>query len=243
SGALFIDNSRAFRMDPDVPLVVPQINGADALKNNGIISNPNCSTIITCMAVYPISRISPIKRMIASTYQAVSGAGMHGINELRDEVSALSQDRNFTPSVFQKQIAYNCIPAIGSDTGNGYTSEEMKMQNEGRKIMHLPDLRVTCTCVRVPVFRSHAISVSLQCERPVSVEEAEKAIAAFPGSALGKDGFPTPLETSGADTVLVGRIREDLVFDGGLALWCCGDQIRKGAATNAVEILEYIVER
>ena len=241
-GAVFVDNSKAFRMDPNVPLVVPEINGEDARHNNGIISNPNCSTIITCMAVYPIAKLSPIKKMIASTYQAVSGAGMHGITELEEEIKALSEGGEVNPKTFTKQIAYNCIPLISSITENGYSSEEMKMQNEGRKIMHLPDLNVTCTCVRVPVFRSHAISVSLQCEEPLTLEAVCDAYKDFPGVKLTEDGFPTPLETSNQDTVFVGRIRKDLVFDGGVALWCCGDQIRKGAASNAVQIIEYLTK-
>ena len=239
-GAVFVDNSKHFRLLPEVPLVIPEINGEDAKHNSGIISNPNCSTIITCMAVYPISRISPIKRMIASTYQAVSGAGMQGITELEEEIKALSEGKPVTPKTFTKQIAYNCIPLISSLGDNGYSSEEMKMQNEGRKIMHLPDLKVTCTCVRVPVFRSHAISVSLECEDPLDLDAVKAAYGSFPGVELTEDGFPTPLETSDLDTVYVGRIRRDLVFDGGVALWCCGDQIRKGAAANAVQIIEYL---
>ena len=184
SGAVFIDNSSSFRLNPDVPLVVPEINGEDALHHNGIISNPNCSTIITLMAVAPIHRLSPIKRMVASTYQAVSGAGINGMRELEEEVKALAAGEAVQPKVFPAQIAYNCIPWIGSDTGNGVTTEEAKLGNEGRKILHNPEMKVTCTCVRVPVFRSHSISVSVACEREIGIEEAAKAIDAQTASVI-----------------------------------------------------------
>ncbi len=243
SGAVFIDNSKAFRLDDDVPLVIPQINGEDALKNNGIIANPNCSTIITLMAAAPIHRVSPIKKIIASTYQAVSGAGVKGIEELDQQVFQIVNGKEVTNETFPAQIAFNCIPWIGGDVSvNEYTSEEMKMENEGRKILHAPDLKVTCTCVRVPVYRSHSISFSVQCDRAVSVNEAISAISRFDGDVYMSEGYPMPLDTSNQDLVYVGRIREDRVFDGGLALWCCGDQIRKGAATNAVEIMQYLME-
>jgi len=237
SGAVFIDNSRAFRLRGDVPLVVPEINGADARSHHGIIANPNCSTIITMMAAAPIARLSPITKLIASTYQAVSGAGIRGLQELTEEVADLSSGKPVRPSVFPAQIAFNCIPYIGSEEQDGYTSEEMKMQNEGRKILHLPELKVTCTCVRVPVYRSHSISFSLQCERPVSVAEAKEAVRGFAGDRLIEEGYPMPLDTSNQDLVYVGRIRPDLVFEGGLSMFCCGDQIRKGAASNAVQII------
>ncbi|MDO5122267.1 MAG: aspartate-semialdehyde dehydrogenase [Erysipelotrichaceae bacterium] len=240
AGAVFVDNSRYFRLFDDVPLVVPEINGEDALKHHGIIANPNCSTIITMMAAAPIAKISPITKIIASTYQAVSGAGIEGMRELTEQVKAISEGNKVEPHVFPAQIAYNCIPAIGSEQEEGYTSEEMKMQYEGRKILHLPDLKVTCTCVRVPVYRSHSISFSLQCEEPVEPEQAIEAIKAFPGDVYADDFLPMPLDTSDQDLVYVGRIRRDLVFDGGLAVWCCGDQIRKGAASNAVAIIRYL---
>lgn len=239
AGAVYIDNSSNFRMDPNVPLVVPEINGADALNHHGIIANPNCSTIITMMAIAPIHRLSPIKTLITSTYQAVSGAGINGMKELEEEVKALGEGRTPEPKVFPAVIAYNCIPWIGSDTGNGVTTEEAKMGNEGRKILHNPDMKVTCTCVRVPVFRSHSISVSLACQQPVTIEQAAEAIRSAEGVKLVEDGYPMPLDTSNQDIVFAGRIRKDEAIDG-LDLWCCGDQIRKGAATNAVEILEYL---
>lgn len=246
SGAVYIDNSSAFRLDPEVPLVVPEINGEDAFKNKGIIANPNCSSIITLMAVAGINRISPIKSMVACTYQAVSGAGQGGLLELEKQVKALSKGEKPECKVFPTQIAMNVIPHIGDELENGYTDEEMKMQNEGRRILHLPDLKVTCTCVRVPVMRSHSISVTLRTERKVSIAEANAAIAAFPGCRLIEDyegrNYPTPLDTSNQDLVWAGRVRDDLTDENGLTLWCCGDQIRKGAASNAVQILKKLVE-
>ena len=247
SGAVYIDNSSAFRMDPDVPLVVPEINGDDAFLNNGIIANPNCSSIITLMAVGGIAKLSPIKSMIACTYQAVSGAGQGGLVELETQMLDLAAGRKPEPKVFPAQIAMNVIPHIGDELDNLYTDEEMKMQNEGRRILHLPELKVTCTCVRVPVMRSHSISVTLRTERRLSVAEANEAIRAFPGCKLIEDyegrNYPTPLDTSNQDLVWVGRVREDLTDDHGLTLWCCGDQIRKGAASNAVQILKKMIEK
>ena len=241
AGAVYIDNSSAFRLDPDVPLIVPEINGEDAFQNKGIISNPNCSSIITMMAVAGIQKLSPIKTMIACTYQAVSGAGIGGLHELEAQMKAISEGREPERNVFAHQIAANVIPYIGDDYGNLYTDEEMKMQNEGRRILHNDDLKVTCTCVRVPVMRSHSISVTLRTERKIGVEEAKEAVAAFPGVKLIEDYegrcYPTPLDTSNQNLVWVGRIREDLTDENGLTLWCCGDQIRKGAAANAVQIL------
>ncbi|MCQ2554657.1 MAG: aspartate-semialdehyde dehydrogenase [Clostridia bacterium] len=242
NGAVFIDNSSAFRLYDDVPLIVPEINGEDAKKHKGIIANPNCSTIITCMAVYPIAKLSKITKMITSTYQAVSGAGAEGITELEEEIELLKAGKPLSPKVFPYQIAYNCIPQIGGKYDDDlYTTEEMKMENEGRKIMHLPELMVTCTCVRVPVFRSHCISVSLQTERDLSVCEVREAIKNFRNVQLKDeldDGiYPMPLETSNQNDVFVGRIRKDRVLDNGIALFCCGDQIRKGAAANAVQII------
>lgn len=246
SGAVYIDNSSAFRMDPEVPLVVPEINGEDALKNKGIIANPNCSSIITLMAVGGIAKLSPIKSMVACTYQAVSGAGQAGLVELEAQMLALAEGKKPEAKVFPTQIAMNVIPHIGDELENGYTDEEMKMQNEGRRILHLPELKVTCTCVRVPVMRSHSISVTLRTARKVSVAAANEAIRAFPGCRLIEDydgrNYPTPLDTSNQDLVWVGRVREDLTDENGLTLWCCGDQIRKGAAANAVQILKRMIE-
>ena len=246
AGAVFVDNSSAFRMDPTVPLIVPEVNAEEVKGHNGIISNPNCSTIITVTAVNALNELSPIRTMTASTYQAVSGAGAGGPIELMAEVEALSKGESYTPSVFPYQIAYNLIPQIGGEQVDGYTSEEMKMQNEGRKIMHLPDLKVSCTCIRVPVVRSHSISVSLHFDRKVTVEEVREAIAAAPGCRLVDDlnnkQYPMPLDTSGQDIVFVGRIRPDLTDENGICLWCCGDQVRKGAATNTIQIAELLLK-
>ena len=247
AGAVFVDNSSAFRLDPDVPLIVPEVNPEDAKNHKGIISNPNCSTIITVTAVNALNSIAPIRTMTASTYQAVSGAGAGGPIELMGEVEALFKGEHYENKVFPYQIAYNLIPQIGGEQVDGYTSEEMKMQNEGRKIMHLPDLKVTCTCVRVPVVRSHSISVSCHFDVPVTVEQARQAIANAPGCRLMDDlknkVYPMPLDTSDQDIVFVGRIRPDLTDDCGIALWCCGDQVRKGAATNAIQIAELLIEK
>ena len=246
AGAVFVDNSSAFRLDTNVPLIVPEINPEDVKNHHGIISNPNCSTIITVTAVNALNALSPIRTMTASTYQAVSGAGAGGPIELMNEVEALSKGETYAPKVFSHQIAFNLIPQIGGEQVEGYTSEEMKMQNEGRKIMHLPDLRVSCTCVRVPVVRSHSISVSLHFDKHISVQEAREAIAKAPGCKLVDDlankQYPMPLDTSNQDIVFVGRIRPDLTDDNGLCLWCCGDQVRKGAATNAIQIAELLVK-
>ena len=246
AGAVFVDNSSAFRMDPEVPLVIPEVNPEDVAWHKGIISNPNCSTIITLTAVNALNKLSPIRTMTASTYQAVSGAGAGGPIELMNEVEALRNGETYEPKVFSHQIAYNLIPQIGSETYAGYTSEEMKMQNEGRKIMHLPQLNVTCTCVRVPVVRSHSISVSCHFDVPVTVEQAREAIAKAPGCKLvddlSKKMYPMPLDTSDQDLVFVGRIRPDLTDPNAVTLWCCGDQVRKGAATNAIQIAELLIK-
>ena len=246
AGAVFVDNSSAFRLNPDVPLVVPEVNPEDVKWNKGIISNPNCSTIITMTAVNALNSIAPIRTMTTSTYQAVSGAGAAGPVELMNEVEALSKGETYEPKVFSHQIAYNLIPQIGGEQFEGYTSEEMKMQNEGRKIMHLPELKVSCTCVRVPVVRSHSISASIHFDVPVTVEQVREVLAKAPGVKLVDDlankQYPMPLETSGQDIVYVGRIRPDLTDDCGICLWCCGDQVRKGAATNCVQIAELVIK-
>ena len=246
AGAVFVDNSSAFRMDPNVPLIVPEINPQDIANHKGIISNPNCSTIITAVAVNALNGLSPIRSMTASTYQAVSGAGAEGPVELEQQVKSLGHGEAVTPKVFPYQIAYNLIPQIGGESFEGYTSEEMKLQNEGRKIMHLPDLNVSCTCIRVPVMRSHSISVSCHFDVPVTVEQARAAIAAAPGCRLvddlSKKEYPMPLDTTDQDLVFVGRIRKDLTDPNGICLWCCGDQVRKGAATNAVQIAQLLIK-
>ncbi len=245
AGAVFVDNSSAFRLYDDVPLVIPEINPEDVKKHKGIISNPNCSTIVSLVAVNAINKLSPIKAMTVSTYQAVSGAGAGGPVELQTQVDAINKGEAVETKIFPYQIAYNLIPQIGDFTENGYTTEEMKMQNEGRKILHLPELLVGCTCVRVPVFRSHSISITLATETPVSVEDAKNAIANEKGCRLVDDpaskSYPMPLDTSDQDIVFVGRIRKDLTNPNGLTLWCCGDQVRKGAATNTIQIAELLI--
>ena len=247
AGAIFVDNSSAFRLDPKVPLIVPEVNPEDVKWHNGIISNPNCSTIITMTAVNALNSLSPIRTMTTSTYQAVSGAGAEGPVELMNEVEALREGKTYQPKVFSHQIAYNLIPQIGGEQFEGYTSEEMKMQNEGRKIMHLPELKVSCTCVRVPVVRSHSISVSCHFDIPVTVEQVREVLKKAPGVKLVDDlankQYPMPLDTSNQDLVFVGRIRPDLTDDCGICLWCCGDQVRKGAAINAIQIAELLIEK
>ena len=246
AGAVFVDNSSAFRLDKDVPLVIPEINPEDVKWHKGIISNPNCTTIVSLVAINALNQDSPIESIVASSYQAVSGAGAGGPIELMNEVEALGLGQKVEPKVFQYQIAYNVIPQIGGEAFEGYTSEEMKMQNEGRKIMHLPELKVSCTCVRVPVVRSHSVSIVVRTREKISVERARQLIAAAPGCRLVDDlanrRYPMPLETSDQDLVFVGRIRDDLTSDNGLNIWCCGDQVRKGAATNAVQIAQLLVE-
>ena len=245
AGAVFVDNSSAFRLMDDVPLVVPEINPEDAKKHNGIIANPNCSTIISMVAVNALRELSPIEAITASTYQAVSGAGAGGLAELEAQARAYAAGEAMNVETFPYQILFNLIPQIGSPCDNGYTTEEMKMQNEGRKILHLPEMKVTCTCVRVPVLRSHSISLSVRTKEKISVAAAREAIAKARGCKLVDDleskQYPMPLDTSDQDLVYVGRIRDDLTDERALALWCAGDQIRKGAATNAVQIAELLL--
>ncbi len=245
AGAVVIDNSSAFRMENDVPLVVPEIN-PEAVKHRprGIIANPNCTTIISLMALAPLHEAFGLRSIIASTYQAVSGSGAQGIVELEEQMKAIANEMPFTPKIYPRQIAFNVIPQVDAFTENGYTKEEMKMLNEGRKIMNLPDLRVSCTCVRVPVYRSHSVSITAQFERPVIADAARAAYSNKPGVQLVDDIanklFPVPLDTTGKDDCLVGRIRKNLVFDNALDLWVVGDQVRKGAALNAVQIAEIL---
>ncbi|MBQ9910289.1 MAG: aspartate-semialdehyde dehydrogenase [Lachnospiraceae bacterium] len=249
AGATFIDNSSAFRMDPKVPLVVPEINPEDVKWSSGIIANPNCTTIITLMAIYALNKISPVTTIIASSYQASSGAGAAGPVELKDGARHYLENgsyEGFEPHTFRHPLAFNVIPEIGSESDvEGYTTEEMKMQNEGRKILQLPELKVSCTCVRVPVVRSHAISAVIRTKDVITVEQAKEVISKAAGVRLVDDlknhVYPMPLDTSDQDTVFVGRIRRDLTDDHGLNIWCCGDQVRKGAAANAVQIMELLV--
>ena len=245
-GAVVVDNSHAFRLDPDVPLVVPEINAEDIKWHKGLIANPNCATIIGLVPTWPLHKLAGVKRMVVSTYQAASGAGVPGMRELEEQLAALGRGEQLPdPRAFAAQLANNLIPQIGGVKEEGFTSEEMKLQNEGRKIMHLPDLRVSCTCVRVPVVRSHSVSLVVRTREKISVRRARELIAAAPGCRLVDDlssrRYPMPLDTSDQDTVFVGRIREDLTCDNGLNIWCCGDQVRKGAATNAVQIAQLLL--
>ncbi len=244
AGTVVIDNSSAFRMDDDVPLVVPEINGADVRNHSGIIANPNCTTAITLMGLYPLHQKFRVKRVFATSYQAVSGAGAQALEELRAQVSAIEAGGKPETKVFAHQIAFNVIPQVDVFVDNGYTKEEMKMQGEGRRIMHLPMLRASVTCVRVPVYRAHSIAVSAEFERPVNVAEARQAIEAFPGVRVvdvpAENKYPMPLEVAGKDDCEVGRLRLDCAMDNGLAFWVCGDQLLKGAALNAVQIAELV---
>ncbi len=244
-GALMIDNSSAFRMDEDVPLVVPEVNAADAVNPpRGIIANPNCTTIQMVVALQAIERLSHIRRVHVSTYQSASGAGAAAMDELVEQYAELGRGEEPTVNKFAFQLAYNVIPHIDVFTDNGYTKEEMKMFNETRKIMH-SDVAVSATCVRVPVMRAHSESVWLETERPISVEEARKAFSEAEGVVLMDEPqdkiYPMPLFMAGKDPVYVGRIRKDLTCEQGLSFWCVSDQIRKGAALNAVQIAEWLL--
>ena len=243
-GAVMIDNSSAFRMDDDVPLVVPEVNAADALvRPRNIIANPNCTTIQMVVALQAIERLSHIRRVHVSTYQAASGAGAQAMKELQNQYRQLLHGEEPTVEKFAYQLAYNVIPHIDVFTDNGYTKEEMKMYNETRKIMH-SDIQVSATCVRVPSLRAHSESVWVETERPISVEEAKAAFAKAEGCVLmdepEKKIYPMPLFLSGKDEVFIGRVRKDLTDENGLSFWCVSDQIRKGAALNAVQIAEYL---
>ncbi len=245
-GAVMIDNSSAFRMDEDVPLVVPECNAEDALNRpRGIIANPNCTTIMMVVALQCLENLSHIKRIHVASYQAASGAGAAAMAELEQQYREVLDGKEVTVNKFAYQLAYNVIPQIDVFTDNGYTKEEMKMFNETRKIMH-SDVKCSAMCVRVSSLRAHSESVWIETEKPISVEEAQKAIAAAPGCTLQDDPanlvYPMPLDTAGKDDIFVGRVRKDLADDCGLTFWLSGDQIRKGAALNAVQIAEYLIK-
>jgi aspartate-semialdehyde dehydrogenase len=246
AGAVVIDNSSAFRLDPDVPLVVPEVNPEAARGHQGILANPNCTTAITLMGLWPLHREFGVKRLWASSYQAVSGSGAKAIEELKTQVEALARGEEAPRAVYPWQIAFNVIPQVDAFLESGYTKEEMKMENEGRKIMGLPDFRASVTCVRVPVYRAHSVAVSAEFERPVSVAAARAALAKAPGLRLvdepSKNGYPVPLHVAGKDDCEIGRLRLDCALENGLSFWICGDQLLKGAALNAVQIAELLVE-
>lgn len=248
-GTLMIDNSSAFRMDADVPLVVPEVNGDDAFDTpRHIIGNPNCTTIQMVVALNAIEKLSHIRSVHVATYQAASGAGATGMEELERQCGEISRGEKASVSKFPHQLAMNVIPQVDVFTENDYTKEEMKMYNETRKIMH-SDIRVSATCVRVPVMRAHSEAVWLETERPVSLEEAREAFRTGKGIVFvdeERDGarcYPMPLDAAGADPVFVGRLRKDLADDNGLTFWVVADQIKKGAALNAVQIALYLIER
>ena len=254
AGAVVIDNSSAFRMDPEVPLVVPEVNPEAIANHKGIIANPNCSTIIMVMALKPLYNVSKIKRVVVSTYQAVSGGGKEAMAELEEQVKAINEGRPVVANILpgaslakHYQIAFNLIPQIDVFKDNLYTKEEMKMIDETKKIMNDDSMRITATTIRVPVYRSHAESVNVEFEDEISVEKAREVLAAFPGVTLTDNPdeqiYPMPLETSGKDDVEVGRIRKDYSTDKALNFWVCGDQIRKGAALNAHQIAEYMIKK
>lgn len=244
SGAVVIDNSSAFRMDNDVPLVIPEINGADAAQHRGIIANPNCTTAVTLMALAPLHQAFGVKRVFASSYQAVSGTGAKAIEELRAQVAASVAGEDPVIEVYPHPIAFNVLPQVDSFLESGYTREEMKMQQETRRIMHLPNFRASVTCVRVPVYRAHSVAVSAEFERPVTLDKARAALASAPGLRLvdnpARQHYPMPLTSAGRDDCEVGRLRLDCALDNGLAFWVSGDQLLKGAALNAVQIAELL---
>ena len=264
AGAIVIDNSSVFRMEPDVPLVIPEINGEDVKQHRGLIANPNCTTAVALMAIYPLHRAFGVRRIFAASYQAVSGSGQRAINELKDQVAAAAlataspsgggQDRpasakatagkQSSPQVYPHPIAFNVLPHVDVFLESGYTKEEMKMQNEGRKIMHLPEFKASVTCVRVPVYRAHSVAVSAEFEKKVSVEQAREVLAKAPGLELvdepHKNRYPMPLNVAGKDNCEVGRVRIDCALENGLAFWVSGDQLLKGAALNAVQIAELL---
>ena len=252
AGAVVVDNSSAFRMDDSVPLVVPEINAADARAHKGIIANPNCTTAISLMALHPLHRAFGVRRIIASSYQAVSGTGAQAIEELARQTREWAGENRAwdaarlasPPQVYPHQIAFNAIPHVDSFLDSGYTKEEMKMENEGRKIMHHPAFRASVTCVRVPVFRAHSVAISAEFEKPVTVEEARAVLANAPGLDVIDDPahkrYPLALDIAGRDNCAVGRLRKDCALDNGLAFWVVGDQLLKGAALNAVQIAELL---
>src|SRR5712691_4879134 len=244
AGAVVIDNSSVFRMDPDVPLVIPEINGQDVKQHRGLIANPNCTTAVALMAIYPLHRAFGVRRVFAVSSHAVSGSGARAIDEPKKQVEAAAQDRQSPAQVYPHPIAFNVRPHVDVFLESGYTKEEMKMQNEGRRIMHLPEFRASVTCVRVPVYRAHSVAVSAEFERKVSVEQAREVLAKAPGLELvdepHNNRYPMPLTVAGKDNCEVGRVRLDCALENGLAFWVSGDQLLKGAALNAMQIAELL---
>ena len=246
AGCVVIDNSSAFRMDDAVPLVIPEINAADVKLHSGIIANPNCTTAVTLMALYPLHRAFSVKRIFASSYQAVSGTGARAIEELERQVAQIVSGKPVTKEVYPHQIAFNVLPQVDDFLPSGYTKEEMKMEQEGRKIMHHPAFRASVTCVRVPVYRAHSVAVSAEFEKPVTAEAARAVLSKAPGLDVVDDPekreYPMPLFSAGKYNCQVGRIRKDCALDNGLGFWVSGDQLLKGAALNAVQIAEELLK-
>lgn len=256
ANAIAIDNSSVFRMEPHVPLVVPEINAEDVRRHRGLIANPNCTTAITLMALYPLHRVFGVRRVFAASYQAVSGSGTRAIEELKRQTKSAVQEQESRPApvhpatvpaqatIYPHPIAFNLLPHVDSFLESGYTKEEMKMQNEGRKIMHLPQFNASVTCVRVPVYRAHSVAVNAEFEQPVSVERAREVLATAPGIELvdepHSNRYPMPLNVTGKDNCQVGRVRVDCALENGLSFWVSGDQLLKGAALNAVQIAELL---
>ncbi|MFL6516265.1 MAG: aspartate-semialdehyde dehydrogenase [Chthoniobacterales bacterium] len=244
AGAVVIDNSPAFRADPHVPLVIPEINADDVQNHNGLIANPNCTAAVSLMAIYPLHRVFGVQRVIGSSYQAVSGTGARAIAELTEQVEAIVRNEAIRTEVYPHPIAFNVLPHIGSPLSSGYTGEEEKFQSEGRKIMHLPNFRASMTCVRVPVYRAHSVALSAEFELPVSIDRAREVLAKAPGleliDDLANNSYPMPIQIAGKDNCGVGRVRRDCAFENGLSFWVCGDQLLKGAALNAVQIAELL---
>ncbi len=245
AGCVVVDNSSAFRMDDSVPLVVPEINGEDARNHRGIIANPNCTTAVILMALYPLHKVFRVRRVIAASYQAVSGTGAKAIEELTRQVKQIAAGEPPTREVYPHQIAFNVLPHVDGFLADGYTKEEMKLQNEGRKILHHPAFRASITCVRVPVYRAHSVAVSAEFEVPITAEAAREVLSQAPGLDVvdtpAKNEYPMPLQASGRYNCQVGRIRRDCALDNGLCFWVVGDQLLKGAALNAVQIAELLL--
>ncbi|MEO6969706.1 MAG: aspartate-semialdehyde dehydrogenase [Chthoniobacterales bacterium] len=244
AGAVVIDNSSAFRMDAAVPLIIPEINPEDVRAHRGIIANPNCTTAVALIALYPLHRAFGLRRVFAASYQAVSGSGARAIEELKQQIEANVRGEKAFAKVYPHPIAFNVLPHVDSFLDNSYTKEEMKLQYEGRKMMHLPDFRASVTCVRVPVYRAHSIAMNAEFERPVSIDAARDVLARAPGLDLIDDPaanqYPMPLDAAGKDNCQAGRLRLDCALENGLALWVAGDQLLKGAALNAVQIAELV---
>ncbi|MGB3650983.1 MAG: aspartate-semialdehyde dehydrogenase [Rivularia sp. (in: cyanobacteria)] len=246
-GAVVIDNSSAFRMNPEVPLVVPEVNPQAAAKHKGIIANPNCTTILMSVGIFPLHKVKPIKRIVVATYQSASGAGAKAMEEVKNQSIDILEGKEPVAKVFPYPLAFNLFPHNSPLDSTGYCEEELKMVNETRKIFSNQDIKITATCVRVPVLRAHSEAINLEFETPFDIEEARRILSESPGVKLVEDWqtnyFPMPIEATGKDEVLVGRIRQDISHECGLELWLCGDQIRKGAALNAVQIAELLVEK